>query len=355
HLAGQDYFRCPDTVPFTPRYEHPDLRLTKEQNALAVDEYLEALEVRQTCHELVALFGGRMPHLQGILAGGAAAIPTREVILEFAARLKKIRAFVENRYLPLAYRISAQYADLFAMAHGYRNALCAGVFPLGDGKEFFGAGLYLNGKDQPFDKNKIHEDVRYAWFASDNEKQPDVDKAGAYSFIKAPTYAGQRVEVGPLARMWVNDLPLSSMGRTALAAQFGITAQSFRELGEDRAFSIMGRNIARAEEVYALIGAIEGWLRDLEPGAPTFVLPDVPEEGEGFACTEAPRGALVHALRIKKHKIAAYTVIAASMWNCSPRDASGQRGAIEEALLGVAVPDVGSPVNVGRVIRAFDP
>lgn len=33
----------------------------------------------------------------------------------------------------------------------------------------------------------------------------------------------------------------------------------------------------------------------------------------------------------------------------------GQRGPVEEALMGVPVPDAGSPVNVGRVIRAFDP
>ena len=72
HLGGQDYFHGPDTVPFIPRYRNPDLRLSEEQNTLAMDEYIEALEVRQVCHQLVALFGGRMPHLQGILGGGAA-------------------------------------------------------------------------------------------------------------------------------------------------------------------------------------------------------------------------------------------------------------------------------------------
>lgn len=74
--AEQDYFHGPDTVPFHSRYRNPDLRLSEEQNMLAMDEYIEALEVRQVCHQLVALFGGRMPHLQGILGGGAAQIPT---------------------------------------------------------------------------------------------------------------------------------------------------------------------------------------------------------------------------------------------------------------------------------------
>ena len=37
HLGGQDYFHGPDTVPFIPRYRNPDLRLSEEQNTLAMD------------------------------------------------------------------------------------------------------------------------------------------------------------------------------------------------------------------------------------------------------------------------------------------------------------------------------
>ena len=123
HLAGQDYFRGPDTAPFIPRYAQPDLRLSESQNTLAVDEYIEALEVRQVCHQLVALFGGRMPHLQGILAGGAAQIPDAETILEYAARMRRVSEFVEKRYLPLVYTIASRYPDMFEMAHGYRNEI----------------------------------------------------------------------------------------------------------------------------------------------------------------------------------------------------------------------------------------
>lgn len=198
HLGGQDYFHGPDTVPFIPRYRNPDLRLSEEQNTLAMDEYIEALEVRQVCHQLVALFGGRMPHLQGILGGGAAQIPDRETILEYAARMKQVRKFVENRYLPLVYTIASRYMDMFEMAHGYKNALCVGVFPLAKkGEQFFNAGAYINGRDEPFDGNRILEDVRYSWFEpapsgtplQKSESNPQVDKEGAYSFIKAPLYA----------------------------------------------------------------------------------------------------------------------------------------------------------------------
>lgn len=364
HLAGQDYFRGPDTVPFIPRYPHPDLRLSASQNALAVDEYIEALEVRQICHQLVAIFGGRMPHLQGVLTGGAAQIPDKETILEYAARMKKVRAFVENRYLPLAYAIASRYPELFDMAHGYRNALCVGVFPLAErGRRFYDSGVYIGGRDEPFDRDRILEDVRYSWFepASSgmsiprSESEPDVDKADAYSFVKAPTYAGHRVEVGPLARMWINDKPLSPQGRDFFEKVFSVRAETFRGIGEDRAFSVMGRNIARAEEVHQMLGRIEAWLEELQPGEPTFVLPEVPNEGEGIAFTEAPRGALCHYIRVKNGVIDGYEVVAATTWNCSPRDDKGRRGAVEEALIGVPVPHEDSPVDVGRVIRAYDP
>nr|WP_294515499.1 NiFeSe hydrogenase large subunit HysA [uncultured Bilophila sp.] len=364
HLAGQDYFRGPDTAPFIPRYAQPDLRLSESQNTLAVDEYIEALEVRQVCHQLVALFGGRMPHLQGILAGGAAQIPDAETILEYAARMRRVSEFVEKRYLPLVYTIASRYPDMFEMAHGYRNALCVGVFPLAEpGTHFFMPGAYIDGHDEPFDGSRILEDVRYSWFAPASsgtpiprsESNPQVDKSGAYSFIKAPVYAGHRVEVGPLARMWINDKPLSPHGQRFFMRQFGLKAETFRQIGEDRAFSIMGRNVARVEEVYQTIGMIASWLRELEPGAQTFVLPEVPVEGEGIAFTEAPRGALCHYMRVRNGVIDDYAVVAASMWNCSPRDDAGQRGAVEEALVGVPVPDPGSPVNVGRVIRSYDP
>ena len=245
------------------------------------------------------------------------------------------------------------------------NALCVGVFPLDDeGKEFvFKAGAYQDGKDMPFDVKRVTEDVKFSWFADSTSGKPftkgenvlEVDKKGAYSFVKAPLYNGKPMEVGPLARMWINDKPLSPIGQKFFADMFGVRAETFRQIGENPAFSIMGRNVARVEEVYQTLGMIEYWLHELEPGAQTFALPEVPQAGEGIGFTEAPRGALCHYMRVKNGVIDDYAVVAASMWNCSPRDDAGKRGAVEEALIGVPVPEVDSPVNVGRVIRAYDP
>ena len=362
HLGGQDYFHGPDTVPFIPRYRNPDLRLSEEQNTLAMDEYIEALEVRQVCHQLVALFGGRMPHLQGILGGGAAQIPDRETILEYAARMKQVRKFVENRYLPLVYTIASRYMDMFEMAHGYKNALCVGVFPLAKkGEQFFNAGAYINGRDEPFDGNRILEDVRYSWFEpapsgtplQKSESNPQVDKRRVQLHQRPPCMPG----IGSKSARWRACGSTTSRFRPLLwfFADVRRRAETFRQIGEDPAFSIMGRNVARVEEVYQTLGMIEYWLHELEPGAQTFALPEVPQAGGGHRLyrSAARRVVPLHAREERRDR--RLRRCSRLHVNCSPRDDAGKRGAVEEALIGVPVPEVDSPVNVGRVIRAYDP
>ena len=191
--------------------------------------------------------------------------------------------------------------------------------------------------------------------AAGAETNPNLDKKDAYSFVKAPRYDGEVIEVGPAARMWVANAPLSEVGVKMLKEKFGIEARTIRDLGWDKVFSIMGRHVARAEEALLIANAVEGWLKEVKPDGETFTPFEIPQSAEGYGCTEAPRGSLVHYIRVKDQKIDSYQIISATLWNCSPRDDKGRRGPLEEALIGVQVPDINNPVNVGRTIRAFDP
>ena len=365
HLTALDFVEGPATAPFVPRYAKSDLRLPADANKVGVDQYIEALEVRRIAHEMVALFGGRMPHVHGIVPGGTTEIPTKEALKEYAARFKKVRAFVEEKYLPLVYTVGTVYTDLFKQGHGFKNCICFGAFPLdASGKNnLFNAGVYLDGKDVPFDPMKITEDVKYSWFAAETsglpfskgQTVPDADKEGAYSFVKAPRYDGKAVEVGPAARMWIANPDLSPLGQKMLKEKYGLNAKKFRDLGADNVFSIMGRHVARAEEAYMLAQAVEKWMKEVRPDEPTWTKFEIPAKAEGFGCTEAPRGSLIHYLDVKDKKIANYQIVSATLWNCGPRDDKEQHGPLEEALIGVDVPDIANPVNVGRLIRAFDP
>ncbi|MEZ0574475.1 NiFeSe hydrogenase large subunit HysA [Halodesulfovibrio aestuarii] len=370
HLAAQDFVQGPDSAPFVPRYQKSDLledrsKDLKAVNAAAVDQYIEALDVRAVCHEMVAIWGGKMPHVQGLVAGGTTEMPTKDRILEYAVRFKKVRDFVNNKYLPTVYTVGSVYPDMFKVGQGHKACIAYGVFPLDNAysKFMMKSGVYFDGKDHKFDPSKIHEDVKYSWFEdsttglhySEGKTIPAPEKEGAYSFVKAPRYNGVACEVGPLARMWVENPPLSPVGQKMLKEKFGMDAKRFRDLGEDAAFSLMGRHVARAEESWYILDFIDAWLKEVKPDEETFTAYEIPESAEGTGFTEAPRGALLHYLDVKDSKINNYQIVSATLWNCNPRDDKGVRGPVEEALIGIPVPDIDNPVNVARLIRAFDP
>ena len=365
HLAALDFVKGPETAPFVPRFQKPDLRLPGDINKIGVDQYLEALEVRRTAHEMVALFGGRMPHIHGIVAGGTTEIPTQEKMIEYGARFLKVQEFIEKKYLPVVYTVGSLYKDLFKQGQGHKNCISFGVFPLdASGKKMLiKSGVYIDGKDMDFDPKKIKEDVKYAWFADKTtglpydkgQTLPDPDKKDAYSFVKAPRYNDKPVESGPLARMWIANPDLSATGQKLLKEKFDLNAKKFRDIGVDLAFSIMGRHVARAEEALLIANAIFEWLHEVKPGEETWTQYELPASGEGLGLTEAPRGSLLHYLRVADKKIDNYNIISGTIWNANPRDDKGVRGPIEEALIGVEVQDIENPVNVARLIRAFDP
>ncbi len=359
HLAALDYVNGPDVAPFIPRYEKNDIRLDKATNAVGVNQYLEALEMRKICHEMVALLGGKMPHVQGIVVGGATEIPTSKILNEYAKRFKKVKKFVEEKYIPLVYLLAGPYGDLLKCGGGHKNCIAFGVFPMdlkNNGNTLLKAGAYTDGKFTKFDPDKIKEYVKYSFFDDSTtglnpkvgKTMPDPEKKSGYSFIKAPRYNDRPHEAGPLARVWITNPDLSKTGQQALGVK------KIRDIG-NAAFSILGRHVARAEETLVVANAVEQWLQEAKPGKETFVPAPVPESAEGLGCSEAPRGALLHYVNIKNHVISNYQVTSATIWNANPRDDMGQRGPIEEALIGVPVPDPKNPVNVGRLIRSFDP
>ena len=363
-LSSQDFFQGPAEPPFTPRQKKPDLRLGEAATRIMLEQYLESLNIRALCHEMAAIFGGRMPHVHGIVPGGTSAPSTAEQIQQFRSRLKTVRTFIEERYVPTLYLLSEVYDDLAHTGKGWATAMCMGVFPHPDtGSEAIRAGIWAGGREHPFDPAKIMENVRWSWFTPESGGSPfsapplrvDLNKAGAYSFSKAARYDGMPMEVGPHARMWIADMELSPMGRELAPRHLGIHARTFRELGETFVFSIMGRHLARAEETWFVARTMETWLDELVPGTDPLTPMPLLKNGEGYSLTEAPRGSLMHCLQVKDGRLSFYQVLPATLWNASPRDDNNLRGPMEEALVGLPIPEEESPVNAGRLIRAFDP
>jgi hydrogenase large subunit len=304
-----------------------------------------------------------MPHVQGVVVGGTTEKPTAKQIVQYVWIMKEIQQFVHETYVPTVYAVAGVYKDFFGVGAGCKNLLSTGVFPLDDDNKthLFKRGVYTEGKDYPLDPMLIREHVKYSWYDDscadrqpfDGCTIPKYPKAGAYSFIKSPRYNGKPHEVGPLARMWITDPPVSDAAKKFLNVPLS-TKATFRALG-DKAFSVLGRHAARAEECGIVVDKCIEWALQLKPGGDTFKPAPIPDSAKGMGLNEAARGSVSHWIVIKNKKIENYQVVSPTLWNAGPRDDKDVPGPIEQALIGTPVSDPENPINVVRVIRAFDP
>jgi len=189
-----------------------------------------------------------------------------------------------------------------------------------------------------FDENKIEEKVDYAYYKlSENiDKQhpvvpePEMDKKEAYSWVKAPRYNGLPFEVGPLARLILSGNYINRM-------------------------SAMDRTIARALEAKKIADIMKILLKQIIPGVEMQQQYELPISASGRGLVDTTRGALGHWLEIQNQKISFYQIITPSTWDFSTRDENGYRGVAEEALIGTPIANVDEPVEIGRILRSFDP
>ncbi|MBP1931097.1 Ni,Fe-hydrogenase I large subunit [Ammoniphilus resinae] len=70
---------------------------------------------------------------------------------------------------------------------------------------------------------------------------------------------------------------------------------------------------------------------------------------------DTTRGALGHWLKIENKLISFYQIITPSAWDFSTRDVRGIPGTAEQALLGTTIQNSENPVEIGRILRSFDP
>lgn len=354
-----------ELAPFVPRYEG-DYRLSPEANIEAVAHYVQAFDMRRKGQELLSIFGGKMPHNATVVPGGITEVPTTDKILSFLWRLNELRYFIDNVYIPDVLMVAAAYPDYFEIGRGCGNYLSYGSYEL-EGKEpdltkrqrLFKQGVVsADLKAASLDIARIAEDVKHSWYVDSTsgrhptrgETQPEADKSGAYSWIKAPRYDGKVYEVGPLARMLVT----YASGNATVKSLVDSTLAQF-QASPSALFSALGRHAARALETKLVADSMPGWLLSLKPGDPVYTEYEIPEEAQGMGLVEAARGALGHWVEIKDRKIANYQCVVPSTWNLSPRDDKEQPGPVEQALTGVKVRDEANPVELVRIVRSFDP
>ena len=382
--------------PFGNAYwGHSAYRLPPEVNLIAVAHYLEALQWQRDVIRAHAILGGKNPHLQCFLVGGMATPidPDQQAsinvgtVADLRAHIKKAQAFVKQVYLPDLLAVASFYKEWAGYGGGVGNFLVYGEYPENDGDQpqlFLPSGVIRNrnlGAVEALDPAKITEYVKHSWYAyaggdeqglhpSRGETKPNytgpqppyehlnVDQK--YSWLKSPRYDGLPMEVGPLARMLV------AYGRGHKQVK-ELVGRVLTKLGVGPAalFSTLGRVAARAVETQLLVDRMEGWLDELAANMGRHELrihdsskwdPSTwPAEATGAGFHEAPRGALGHWVHIKNGQIENYQCIVPSTWNAGPRDAAGQAGPYESALLGTPIADPEKPLEILRTVHSFDP
>lgn len=379
--------------PFANAYwGHPAYKLPPEANLMATAHYLEALEWQKDVIKVHAILGSKNPHPQTFLVGGM-SIPVdpdsqnalnADKLIEIKRLLKKAQDFVEKVYIPDLLAVASFYKDWAAIGAGIGNYMCYGEFPDAGGNMWFPSGAILDRdltKVLKVDQGKIAEYVDHSWFDNsagagkglhpyDGEtevrytgpKPPytNLDTNAKYSFVKSPRYDEKAMEVGPLARVLVAyasghketkavvDLVLGKLGvgAAALFSTLGRTAARGIDclLNAQQTPKFLDELIGNISKGDYRIHANEKW----DPST-------WPAEASGYGMHEAPRGGLGHWIKIKDQKILNYQAVVPSTWNASPRDAKGQRGAYEAALVGTPIADPNKPLEILRTIHSFDP
>ncbi len=376
---------------------HPAYQLPPEANLLAVAHYIEALDFQREFIRIHAILGGKNPHLQTYLVGGMTTAmdanepgaPLNPERITFLMKLvESAQEFVNKVYIPDVLAVAPFYKEWFTRGEGLGNFLAYGEYPVGSVNDpatfYLPRGVILNrdlSKVYPMDPGNVTEYVTHSWYdyingderplhPSQGETKPhysgpkppfehlDVDKK--YSWLKSPRYQDKPMEVGPLARMLV---AYASGHQDVQAAVNGVLSKL--NAPPAALFSTLGRIAARAIETQLMARQLQNWVLDLDrhmASGDTRIHagdkwdPDTwPQSAQGFGFHEAPRGALGHWVEIENKKIKNYQCVVPSTWNAGPRDAHGQRGAYETALLNTPVADPERPLEILRTVHSFDP
>ncbi|MBI5260241.1 MAG: nickel-dependent hydrogenase large subunit [Bradyrhizobium sp.] len=396
--------------PFRNGYwGHAAYKLPPEANLMAVAHYLEALDFQREIVKIHAILGGKNPHPHWLVGGvpcainvhgtgavGALNIERLNMVREIANRT---REFIDQVYIPDLLAIASFYKDWAAIGGGLssKNLMSYGEFPShanNSSNDNLGMprGAILGGDLSRLhevdlkDPAQVQEFASHAWYKypSGNEglhpwdgvtecdfrlgskgkieqdRLINVDESEKYSYVKAPRYKGEAMEVGPLARLVIAYVA----GRKDIKE---LVDGALRKLDVPLTalFSTLGRTAARGLEAQwaaaRLVETVDDLFANIRNGDINTANTEKwepktwPTLAKGVGSCEAPRGALGHWIVIRDQKIANYQCVVPSTWNASSRDPKGNIGAYEAALLGTPMVDPERPLEVLRTIHSFDP
>lgn len=372
---------------------HKAMKLPPEINLMAAAHYFQALDYQRTANKIVAILGSKTPHIQNLAVGGVAnainmdsqSTLTLERLYYIKSFIDELGDFINKVYMVDVAAIGALYSDWTQYGAGITNYLSVPDLPLDTkGTQFALPGGYIHQADlstfkpinnyqDSYFEGGVKESVKHAWYQGgkgalhpyDGETIPeytDFNDDAKYSWVKAPTFYDERVQVGPLA----NVLAMAAAGHEPTTRHLKTVLDTASSVAGSTIpvaalHSTIGRHAARAVRTGVLHEALEQqWqllMDNISSGdVSTYNQPVFPKgEVRGFGYHEAPRGVLSHWVVIKDGKISNYQCVVPSTWNASPRDEDDKPGPYEASLMDNPIDDPEKPLEVIRTIHSFDP
>ena len=352
--------------------------------------------------EIYALFGGQWPHSSYMVPGGVMCAPTLTDITRSWSILDHFRRnWAEPIWLGCSferYEEIRSYDDFMVWLNErpehansdlglfWRMSLDIGLHKFGRGHGRYISWGYLP-HEQRYNRPTIEgrnaavimksgvfdghtnthilmeqattrEDTIHAWYDEPGGLHPfdrtttplpqnEPDMHGKYSWATAVRHSERgRLEAGPLARQLV------AGGRHGEDWQHydPLVLDMYHRMG---GASVLLRHFARMHELVKLYREAERTLNAFRLKDEWYIKP-TERDGRGWGATEAIRGALCHWIDVERGKIKNYQIVAPTTWNVGPRSQNGDRGPIEESLIGTPIIDPTDPVEVGHVCRSYD-
>ena len=376
---------------------------------MAVAHYLEALDFQREIAKIQAILGGKNPHPHWLVGGVPCAINVHNTGAVGALNIERLnmikgiaqkaQEFIDQVYIPDLLAIASFYKDWAQWGCGLssKNIMSYGEFPgmandtsnknLGMPRgAIIGGDLTKIHEVDLHDPSHIQEFVTHSWYKYPDENKglhpwdgvtecdfrvgPNakiegerlyrLDEQAKYSYVKAPRFKGEPMEVGPLSRLVI----AYASGRQDVKE---LVDGALSKLGVPlpALFSTLGRTAARGLEAKwaadRLVATIDELMVNILNGDLNTANTDKWDpktwapSAKGAGYCEAPRGALGHWIRIENGHIDNYQCVVPTTWNASPRDPKGAIGTYEASLLGTPMHDPSKPLEVLRTIHSFDP
>ena len=387
----------------------PAYKLPPEANLMATTHYLEALDFQKEIVKIKTIFGGKDPHAHWLVGGVPCSFNIDQADAVGAINIVQLNMigdiinrtidFVDQVYIPDLLAVASFYKDWAKWGGGLSstNVMSYGEFPdiandYSNKSMLMPSGVILNGNLKEILEvdlkapDQIQEWVTHSWYRQGDESKglhpfdgvtepnfelgkgtkgtrtaiDNIDESAKYSWVKSPRWKGNPVEVGPLARYIV----AYASGREDVKQQVDMVLKTL-DVPLPALFSTLGRTAARGLEASWAAHRMKYFYDQLIANLKAGDLNNAniekwesstwPAESKGVAPCEAPRGALAHWVKIKNERIDSYQCVVPTTWNAGPRDAKGQIGAYEAALLNTPMVNPEQPLEILRTIHSFDP